>query len=181
MRKPANSAKIAVCGILTALSVTALVLSGFLGVMTYAAPMIIGGLLIVPVKEYGTKAAFTMFAAVSLLGVMLVTDKELAFFYLLMFGHYPIIQTYINRIRLRVVRGVIKAAVFNGCSVLAIWLASIVTGIPIFDTDSPVLVMVLFYFVVGNFAFVFYDHALVEFYTLYDVKVRVFLRKFIKF
>ena len=181
MRKPANSAKIAVCGILTALSVTALVLSGFLGVMTYAAPMVIGGLLIVPVKEYGTKTAFTMFAAVSLLGVMLVTDKELAFFYMMMFGHYPIIQTYINRLRLRVVRGIIKGAVFNGCSVLAIWLASVVTGIPIFDTDSPVWIMVLFYFVVGNFAFVFYDHALVEFYTLYDIKIRVFLRKFIRF
>ena len=172
MRKPANSAKIAVCGILTALSVTALVLSGFLGVMTYAAPMVIGGLLIVPVKEYGTKTAFTMFAAVSL---------ELAFFYMMMFGHYPIIQTYINRLRLRVVRGIIKGAVFNGCSVLAIWLASVVTGIPIFDTDSPVWIMVLFYFVVGNFAFVFYDHALVEFYTLYDIKIRVFLRKFIRF
>ena len=149
--------------------------------MTYAAPMVIGGLLIVPVKEYGTKTAFTMFAAVSLLGVMLVTDKELAFFYMMMFGHYPIIQTYINRLRLRVVRGIIKGAVFNGCSVLAIWLASVVTGIPIFDTDSPVWIMVLFYFVVGNFAFVFYDHALVEFYTLYDIKIRVFLRKFIRF
>lgn len=160
---------------------TALVLSGFLGVMTYAAPMVIGGLLIVPVKEYGTKTAFTMFAAVSLLGVMLVTDKELAFFYMMMFGHYPIIQTYINRLRLRVVRGIIKGAVFNGCSVLAIWLASVVTGIPIFDTGSPVWIMVLFYFVVGNFAFVFYDHALVEFYTLYDIKIRVFLRKFIRF
>lgn len=181
MRKSANSAKIAVCGILTALSVVALVLSGFMGVMTYAAPMAVGGLLIIPVKEYGTKTAFTMFAAVSLLGVTLVTDKELAFFYLMLFGHYPIIQPYINRLRMRFVRGVIKAAVFNGCSVLAIWLASVITGIPIFDNDSPVWVMVLFYFVVGNFAFVFYDHALMDFYTLYDVKVRTFLRKFIKF
>lgn len=181
MRNSANSAKIAVCGILTALSVLALVLAGFLGVMTYAAPMLIGGLLIVPVKEYGTKTAVTMFAAVSLLGIMLVTDKELAFFYLMLFGHYPIIQPYINRLASRPLRMVVKAAIFNGCSVLAIWLASVVMAVPVFDTDSPLWLVLLFYFVVGNFAFAFYDHALWEFFALYDTKLRGFLRKFMKF
>lgn len=181
MRHSANSAKIAVCGILTALSVLTLVLAGFLGVMTYAAPMLVGGLMIVPVKEYGTKTAFTMFSAVSLLGIMLVTDKELAFFYLMLFGHYPIIQPYINRLSQRVVRVIIKAAIFNGSSALAIWLASVVMAVPVFDTDNPIWLVLLFYFVVGNFAFVFYDHALWEFFALYDTKLRQFLRKFIRF
>ena len=61
------SFKIAICGILTALSVAWMLVAGFFGVLTYAAPMIAGGMLIVPVKEYGCKTALTMFAAVSLL------------------------------------------------------------------------------------------------------------------
>ena len=181
MRQSANSAKIAVCGILTALSLVALILAGFLGVMTYAAPMLVGGIMIVPVKEYGAKTAITMFTAVSLLGIMLVTDKELAFFYLMLFGHYPILQPYINRLSSTAVRILIKAAIFNGCSVLAIWLASVVMAVPVFNTDNPIWMVLLFYFVVGNFSFIFYDHALWEFFALYDAKLRVFLRKFVKF
>lgn len=143
--------------------------------------MIIGGLLIVPVKEYGTKPALTMFGAVSLLCLILVSDKELAFFYLMLFGHYPILQPYLNRLSMRTARIAAKAAIFNGCSFLAIWIASVVMGVPVFDTDTPLWLILPFYFIVGNFAFVFYDHALAEFYVLYDTKVRFFLRKFIKF
>lgn len=182
MKSSANSTKIAVCGVLTALSVAAMVLTSFFGVMTYASPMLVGGLLIVPVKEYGTKTAFTMYAAVSLLGLMLaVGDRELALFYMLLFGHYPIVQPYINHLQQRPLRVIIKAAIFNGCSLLAMWLASVIFAIPLFESDSPIVVMVVFYFVVGNISFAFYDHALWDFFTLYDVKVRVFLRKFIKF
>lgn len=181
MRSSANSAKIAVCGILTALSVLLMVISGFLGVLTYAAPMLIGGILIVPIKEYGTVTALTMFAAVSLLGMILVTDKELALFYLMLFGYYPIAQPYINRMTVRPLRILVKAAIFNGSSVLAIALANLILQISFFDTDSPIWLVLVFYFVVGNFAFIFYDHALFEFFTLYDIKIRQFLRKFIRF
>lgn len=181
MKTSANSAKIAVCGILTALSVAALVLTGFLGVLTYAAPMLIGGLLIVPVKEYGTVTSVTMFAAVSILAMILVTDKELALFYLMLFGHYPIVQPYVNRLTSRPLRALIKAGIFNGCSALAILLASFVLHITFFDPDSPIWMLLLFYFAVGNFAFAFYDHALWEFYGLYDLKVRGLLAKFFHF
>ena len=39
------SSKIALCGILTALSVAAMILAGFMGILTYAAPMIAGASL----------------------------------------------------------------------------------------------------------------------------------------
>ena len=61
-----TSSKIALCGILTALSVVAMIIAGFMGILTYAAPMIAGGVLIFPVKQYGKGTAFTMFAALDL-------------------------------------------------------------------------------------------------------------------
>ena len=41
------SSKIALCGILTALSVAAMILAGFMGILTYAAPMIAGGVILI--------------------------------------------------------------------------------------------------------------------------------------
>lgn len=86
MNPEKTSSKVALCGILTAFSVVAMIIAGFMGIMTYAAPMIAGGVMIVPVRQYGKGTAFTMFAAVSLLGMILIPDKEMALFYLLLLG-----------------------------------------------------------------------------------------------
>ena len=177
MRNSANSAKIAVCGILTALSVLALVLAGFLGVMTYAVPMLIGGLLIVPVKEYGTKTAVTMFAAVSLLGMILIPDKEMALFYLLLFGHYPIIQPWLNGINKKPPRIILKALVFNCGALLSVVLAKLIFAVPIFDSDKPVWILAAGYLAAANVCFALYDSALLGFYTIYDVRIVPLLNK----
>lgn len=175
------SAKVAVCGILTALSVIFMVLASFLGVLTYTAPMVAGGLLIVPVKEYGTKTALTMFAAVSLLGLMLVTDKELAIFYVLLFGYYPILQPALNRVDPRPLRALLKAAVFNGSALLSVWLAEVIFSIPVFEGDNPTWLLAVGYLAVANVCFALYDKALLGFYTFYDVKVRVWLGRLFRF
>lgn len=180
MNSVKNSSKMAMCGILTALSLVMMMTAGFLGFLTYAVPMLAGGLLIVPVKEYGTKAALTMFAAVSLLSFMLVANKESAVFYLLLFGHYPIIQPMLDRISSRCIRFLVKAVIFNGCSVLSVWLAQVIFGIPIFEEDGPVWLLAALYLATANLCFVLYDRALRQFYTLYDVKIRIILNKLFK-
>ncbi len=175
------SFKIAICGILTALSVAWMLVAGFFGVLTYAAPMIAGGMLIVPVKEYGCKTALTMFAAVSLLGMILIPDKELALFYLLLFGHYPIMQPFVNRIYVKPLRVAVKAVIFNGCSVLAVWLAQVIFGIPIADGDKLSWFLLAVFLATANVCFALYDRALLQFYTIYDVKLRVLLHRLFRF
>ncbi len=180
MNSARKSSKIALCGILTALSLVIMIIMGVFGVMTYAAPMIAGGLLIVPVKEYGKVSAITMFAAVSILGMILVSDKELALFYLLLFGHYPIIQPCLDKLEIKLVRRIIKAVIFNGCAILSVWLAQVLFAVPIFEGDSPVIIMAILYLIVANVCFVLYDRALRQFYTLYDIKIRPSLYKTFK-
>lgn len=175
------SSKVAVCGILTALSAVWMIAAAFMGILTYAAPMIAGGLLIVPVKEYGSRTALTMFAAVSLISLILAADKELALFYLLLFGHYPIIQPYLNRIAARPPRVAIKAVVFNGCAALAVWLAKMVFGIPVFEGKMPMWLLAAGMVVLANICFALYDRALLQFYTIYDVKLRVLLHRLFPF
>ena len=171
------SSKIALCGILTALSVAAMIIAGLMGILTYAAPMIAGGLLIAPVKQYGTRTALTMFAAVSLLGLMLIPDKEMALFYLLLFGHYPIIQPMLNRISKKPARVLLKALVFNGGAVISVLLAELIFAIPVFDSDMRVWLLAAAYLLAANICFALYDSALLGFYTFYDVKLGPILNK----
>lgn len=180
MNSSRNSSKIALCGILTALSLVMMIVAGFFGFLTYAVPMLAGGLLIVPVKEYGSKTSLTMFAAVSLLGLILVADKESAIFYLLLFGHYPIFQPILDKIKLKYIRITAKAIIFNGCSILSVWLAQVIFGIPIFEEDGPTWLLVVLYLLIANFCFVLYDRALRQFYALYDIKIRIIVNKLFK-
>ena len=68
MRKT-ESQKIALCGVLGALSVVLLLVGAALQIGTYAAPMLAAFLLIPVLDEYGPKYALLLYATVSILSV----------------------------------------------------------------------------------------------------------------
>ena len=77
-----ESARLALCGMIVALSVVLMLTSSIIPIMTYAAPLF-SGLLLIPVQlEYDRKTAWTVFGASALLVLILGFDKELALFYL---------------------------------------------------------------------------------------------------
>ena len=88
MRKT-ESQKIALCGMLGALSVVLLLIGSALQIGTYAAPMLAAFLIIPVLEEYGPRYAFSLYATVSILAVLFVPETELAFFYVLVMGYYP--------------------------------------------------------------------------------------------
>ena len=77
MRKT-QSQKIALCGVLAALSVVVLLGGAALQIGTYAAPMLAAFLVVPVLEEYGTKYALLLYATVSLLALILVPETELA-------------------------------------------------------------------------------------------------------
>lgn len=77
MRKT-ESQKIALCGMLGALSVVLLLLGSALQIGTYAAPMLAAFLLIPVLEEYGTRYALTLYVCVAILAVLFVPETELA-------------------------------------------------------------------------------------------------------
>ena len=86
MRKT-ESQKIALCGMLGALSVVLLLIGSALQIGTYAAPMLAAFLIIPVLEEYGPRYALTLYATVSILAVLFVPETELAFFYVLVMGY----------------------------------------------------------------------------------------------
>ena len=117
MRKT-ESQKIALCGVLGALSVVLLLVGAALQIGTYAAPMLAAFLLIPVLDEYGPKYALLLYATVSILSVLLVPELELAFFYVFVIGYYPVLRQALARIKSTLLRWIIKFAVFNGATVL---------------------------------------------------------------
>ena len=117
MRKT-ESQKIALCGMLGALSVVLLLIGSALQIGTYAAPMLAAFLIIPVLEEYGPRYALTLYATVSILAVLFVPETELAFFYVLVMGYYPVLRVKLNTLKTTVLRWVIKFAVFNAATVL---------------------------------------------------------------
>ena len=95
MRKT-ESQKIALCGMLGALSVVLLLIGSALQIGTYAAPMLAAFLLIPVLEDYGPRYALTLYATVSILAVLFVPETELAFFYVLVMGYYPVLRVKLN-------------------------------------------------------------------------------------
>ena len=129
MRKT-ESQKIALCGVLSALSVVLLLVGNVLQIGTYAAPMLASFLLIPVLEDYGKKYALLLYAVVSLLSLFLVPDKELVLFYVLVLGYYPVLRVRLNNIRRGVLRWVAKFGCFNAAVVVMYALLIVVLAPP---------------------------------------------------
>ena len=70
----------AFCGMAAGLSMAVMLLGGVIPIATYAVPMLCGLLLLPILLEFGERAAWATFFAVSALALMLDFDKEAAFF-----------------------------------------------------------------------------------------------------
>lgn len=122
--------KIALCGVLSALSVVVLLVGNVLQIGTYAAPMLASFLLIPVLEDYGKKYALLLYAVVSLLSLFLVPDKELVLFYVLVLGYYPVLRVRLNNIRRGVLRWMAKFGCFNAAVVVMYALLIVVLAPP---------------------------------------------------
>ena len=111
-RSRKESSKIAFCGLMVALSAALMLTGGLIPIATYCAPMAAGLLLLPIMLEYGKKTAWTAYAAVSLITLLLGADKEAAFFYIFL-GYYPLLKWEIERMKNKRLRLPCKLLVFN--------------------------------------------------------------------
>lgn len=107
----------ALCGLLAALAVVFLMMGSLVPAALYACP-ILAMLALLPVREeFGRSTALTAYAAVSILAVLLVPDKELALLFVF-FGWYPPVQPLLDRIRPRVLQAAVKLILANAAAIL---------------------------------------------------------------
>ena len=96
-RKKATK-RLTVCAILSALGVALSWLGSLVGVLDLCTPLLTSLLLIPVVIEYGKAYPWGVWLATTLLSLLLVPNKSPAAVYLV-FGYYPILKAYLERMR----------------------------------------------------------------------------------
>ena len=175
-----KSGKIALGGLLTALGVVLMFLTGLIPIGTYALPAIAGVLLIVAVIEIGAKWAWMIYAPVAVLSLLFAADKEAALLFVLFFGYYPVLKSFLERISNKVLSWISKFAVFNVAVVACFFLAVNFLQLPedsftVFGIYLPWVFLIL-----GNAVFLIYDIALSGLVATYVEKLHHRVTKTLK-
>ena len=102
----------ALCGMMTALSVTVMLMGGVIPLATFCAPMLAGLSLLPVIAEAGKRMSLAAYAAIAILSLLLGPDKEAALLFAFL-GWYPAAKWTLDRIRRRPLRIAAKLGLFN--------------------------------------------------------------------
>jgi len=175
-----QSSKCAIGGILSALSLVLMISVAIIPFLTYALPAVAGTLIVLMVIETDKKWAFGVYAAVAILAMILVPDKEVAVMYLAFFGYYPILKSAVESKFNSVVGWIIKVSTFLVTIVLSYILMINLMGVTIDEVEEFGIIAVPMLLGMGTFAFVMYDIALTKLIILYLQKFRKLFKRYFK-
>ena len=99
--------ELALCGVLCALAVAFLWLSGVLPLSTYIWPILASAALLPAREECRASYAWSCFAAAAILGLLLCADKEAALVFCFL-GYYPLLKPKFDAISSRALRFLAK-------------------------------------------------------------------------
>ena len=176
-----NSTRVALGGMIAALSVLLMFMTGLFPFATFALPALAGFLMVVMVIECGYRWAAVVYLAVAILSILTAPDREAALIFVAFLGHYPILKGLIEKIRFRPLEWLVKIVSFNVCILFAYFLMIYVLQIPDIMTEmgefgqyTGVILLGL-----GNITFIVFDIALTRVISAYISWFRPkFLRRF---
>ena len=158
---------LALASMMGALGVVFLCLSGILPLALYACPLLASACLIPVREECPSSYAWTCFAAISLLGLLLGPDREASLLFVFL-GYYPLIQPNLRKKR-PLSRFLLQLALYVGsvgCMYLLLLfvfrLRSVIEELT--ATALPILIATV---VLGFVTFLLFDLLLIRFAALY--------------
>lgn len=110
-KKQITIKEIAVCGMLSALSIVIMLVGSIIQVGIFAAPVMAALSIVVIEAEYGLRTALLCYASTAAVGVFIMPDKELALFYAV-FGWYPALLPKLRKINSSVLRYALEFAIY---------------------------------------------------------------------
>ena len=172
MQKMQKSTTIALCGVIAALCIALMLLSGVIQIASVAIPAFCGILLIAIVLELSAKWALCVYLAVCIVSLLLSADKEAALLFTVFFGYYPILKSKLDPIRPKALSFIIKLLIFNAAMILDYFAALRLFGVPeeeyeLFGVSIPLVLLAL-----ANIVFILYDYALFGLVVLYVSRIR---------
>lgn len=168
----------AICGVMSALGVCAMLLGGVIPLATYCAPMLASLVLIPVIAEAGRKLALASYVSVAILALLLGPDKEAALLYACL-GWYPVAKWSLDRMRSRGLRIVVKLGIFNAAIALMMLLMTYLLNmqavmVEYLAMSAPLLGM---FIVMGNFCMLLFDRLILIWMVIYLRRLRPRLMK----
>lgn len=168
-----NTKKIALSGVLCALAVVIMMLGGTIPLATFVCPALAGLMLIPIYVECGEKNCYGAYAAIAILSLILCADKEAALLFAFL-GYYPALRWRIEQLRGRVLRIIVRLAVFNisiGIMYALIFWVFQMEAI-IREMQEIGVWMNVILLLIGNITLLMYDRILRIFTAIYVNKLR---------
>lgn len=161
--------ELALCGVLCALAVAFLWLSGVLPLSTYIWPILASAALLPAHEECRASYAWSCFAAAAILGLLLCADKEAALVFCFL-GYYPLLKPKFDAIASRALRFLAKLGL---CTVtmglmyaLIIFVFKLPAVVQEFSDSAPWLLIATA--AMGLLLFFVYDLAIDRFGIVYQ-------------
>ncbi len=163
-----------------ALSLVCLLLTVF-PFATYALPALASVFLMPIVIECSKRWAAAVYVAVALLSLLITPDVEAKLLFIAFFGYYPIVKSFSENLKSRIVEWLCKLAVFNAAVVVAYMiLAAIGFSMDAFRIEGVALPLEWFllgFLAFGNVIFLLYDMTLTRLLPLYYSRFQPLFRR----
>ena len=173
--------KLTLSALTVALGTTLMVLGVYIDVaeMLDLSLCAIASLLVVFIYlEIGSYYPWLVWICTSLATALLATGKPIWIEYLLVFGNYPLIKSYIERLP-RWSWILVKLVYINATVWAIFFLSELIIGQNFFFEDDNLILSILTYVII-NVAFIAYDMYIVVMVRFYHAKIRPRFAKFLK-
>lgn len=173
------SYRVALGGIVSALCLVTMFLAGVLPALYIVLPMIAGVLMMIIAEEVSKSWALLTYIAVSILAMFITFDKEAALLFILIFGHYPILRLYTEKLPLKWLRRLVRLLIFNACVIAYFYVTVYIFGLDEMLDEFDDYGRYGAYIMLGmaNIIFVLYDLNLDNIHRRYKKRLAVKLRK----
>ncbi len=172
--------KVSLGGIVSALSLVLMILSGITMSLEYAIPMITGALLMMLVVEFGKGFAGIIYIVVGVLSLLLLGNKEPAIMYVMFFGYYPIIKSILEKHFKKIACWTLKYLVFNVSMIASYFVVTRIFMIPFDDMDTFGKFGLLLLLFAGDIIFPLYDVLLTRLVSIYIYKWQKHIKRVFK-
>ena len=165
--------RMALCGMMVALGVAAMLLGGVIPLATFCCPALAGLVLVPVLAEAGKKWTLCAYAAIAALSLMLSPDKESALLFAFL-GYYPALKPVLDRLKRPLPRMAAKLAVFNLAAGAMLLSAAFVFNMQAILREYAAMgrLGIAVFIVLANLTLLIYDRLLGMMCVIYIRKLR---------
>ena len=168
-----STLRVALCGVIAALCLVLMIMTGLIPIGTYAFPCFAGIFISAIVIEYGCKWAWGVYVVASVLSLFLAADKEAVIYFIVLFGYYPILKGVIeNKVKKRLFQYMLKFIIFNAAAVASFFAGTFLLSIPAEEYTLFGIYVPWIFLIIGNLFFLLYDFAVSVFIAQYIQRIR---------